>query len=375
MLDEIGRQLVGSQYSVAEYGDDLKKAMQPIQRVLDNESCLLLLDNMESLLADNDNIHPVLSVANDLLASDNKTRLLFTTRESLPAPFNHSARQVTLGELTENDAKALIMHVMAEQGLELKHDDQGRTPEEVNALIDVVKGHARALVLLARELSIQGVTATTQNLQQIMQKLEQEHKGERELSLFASVELSLQHLSAESRELLKGLAVLHDGGNLTVISHVLNIDTEAATQLCAELIQVGLAEEKAYGYLRLDPALPNYLSLQLQDDEKQYYRQHWSEVMSQLVDFLYGQLFKDAKLAAQLTQLELPNLMAFIRRLNLQMQVEQIEPETVSDKVGKIEQLLTSHNFKQALAEVHCIRLQTAERLGEWSKVRFNKNR
>ena len=49
---------------------------------------------------------------------------------------------------------------------------------------------------------------------------------------------------------LKGLAVLHDGGEVEVIAHILEIDTESAKQLCAELIQVGLAEEKAYAYIR-----------------------------------------------------------------------------------------------------------------------------
>ena len=376
VLDALGRQLVGKRYSVAtlsETNGDLKKALQPIQRVLENESCLLLLDNMESLLADNDNIQPVLQLAHDLLASDSKTRLLLTSRESLPTPFNHQARQITLGELNKTDAKQLIINVMNQQGLALKHDDQGRTPEEVNALITAVNGHARALVLLAQELSIQGVTATTENLQAIMQKLEQDHKGERENSLFASLELSLQRLSAESRELVKGLAVLHDGGDLTMIAHILEIEDEVAAQLCAELIQVGLAEEKDYHYLRLDPALPNYLRLQWQNQQEGYLQleQRWSEVMSQLVGFLYQQRSKDAKLSTKLTQLELPNLMTFIRRLNQQLQAQKISTETVADKAVRIEQLLEVLNYPQALTEVVNIRQQVKEHLREWSKARF----
>ncbi len=397
VLDELGRQLVGKHYSVAEYGNDLDKAMQPIQRVLETERCLLVLDNMESLLADSENIDDVLSLINNLFpvgslkrSASNQTdstntvgsaklhqpydnmSVIFTSRESLPTPFNSQQCEVGLGELNDTDAKALIMRVMAEQGLDLKHDDQGNTPEEVDALLSIVKGHARALVLLAKELAKQGITATTENLQTIMQTLEKEHQGERELSLFASVELSLQRLSADMREQIKGLAVLHDGGKVEVIAHILEIEAEEAKQLGAALIHVGLAEEKDYAYLRLDPALSYYLSRQLSPKEKQHYQQRWEEILSQLVDFLYKQRSKDAKLAAQLTQLEFANLMAFIRSLNQQMQAGQIEPEVLTDEAGVIEQLLAKLNYPQAMAEVVKIRQQASEQLGEWSSARFN---
>jgi len=375
VLDELGRQLCGENYSVAEYGDDLNKALQPLKRVLEDEPCLILLDNLETLLANEAAVQPMLQLAANLLDSDNKTRLLFTTRETLPAPFDHQMQECRLDALTVEDAKALVMRVMANAGLDLKHDDDGRTPEEVDALVNAVNGHARALVLLAQELSNQGVTATTQNLQRIMQQLEQKHPGERELSLFASVELSLQRLSVETRKLVKGLAVLHDGGDLTMIAHILDVEQETASQLAAELIQFGLAEEKAYSYLRLDPALPNYLDLQLSAQERLPYQQRWSAVMSQLVRFLYQQISEDAKLKAQLTQLELPNLMAYIRELDHLMQAEQIEATEVTDKAGSIEQLLANLNYPQAMAEVVSIRHQAAKRLGQWSKAGFENER
>ncbi len=305
----------------------------------------------------------------------NNTRLLFTTREPLPAPFDEPGQECLLGALEVADAKALVISVMANAGLALKHDDAGRTPAEVEELVAVVHGHARALVLLAQELIRQGVTATTRILQRIMQQLEQKYPGQRERSLFASVELSLQRLTAEAQALVKGLAVLHDGGNLDVIAHILQIEQETAAQLAAELIQVGLAEQKAYSYLRLDPALPHYLGLQLPAQEKQDYRQRWAAVMAQLVDFLYQQRVKDTKLQAQLTQLELPNLLAYLRGLALQLQAKQVEPETLAGQAGRIEQLLQALNYPQALAEVVSIRQQVAKRLGQWSRARFNTER
>jgi tetratricopeptide (TPR) repeat protein len=332
-------------------------------------------DNLESLLANELAIEPVLQLARTLMESDPKTRLLFTTREPLPAPFDQTHRELTLGALGLVEAQALVMRFMANEGLALKHDDQGRTPAEIQALVEVVHGHARALVLLARELSHQGVTGTTENLRRIMQQLEKAHPKQRELSLFASVELSLQRLSAETRELVQGLAVLQDGGDRVLISEVLAVDGETANRLGSELIQVGLAEMQAYSYLRLDPALPTYLGLQLTEQAQQLYRERWSATLGQLVDFLYGQLANDARLAFRLTQLELPNLMAYTHDLAQRMQAGQVPAETLAGCAGSLEQLLAPLDRPQALAELVSLRQRAAERLGEWSHTRFEHER
>ncbi|MEZ5477426.1 MAG: hypothetical protein R3E95_08070 [Thiolinea sp.] len=41
-----------------------------------------------------------------------------------------------------SDAKALVMQVMNNEGLSLRHDDQGNTPQEVDALVRSVGCHA-----------------------------------------------------------------------------------------------------------------------------------------------------------------------------------------------------------------------------------------
>lgn len=177
IVDILGKQLVDEKYSVAEYVDDLDAALQPIIQVLQTQRTLLVIDNMESLLADVGNTEPVLALADTLLKSSPQTRLLFTTREPLPAPFNGKACDIELGALSVTDAKALVMQVMNNEGLSLHHDDQGNTPQEVDDLVRSVGCHARALVLLARELAQRGVKATTANVRAIMQELEQRHPG------------------------------------------------------------------------------------------------------------------------------------------------------------------------------------------------------
>lgn len=93
--------------------------------------------------------------------------------------------------------------------------------------------------------------------------------------------------------------------------------------------------------------------------------------MGQLVNFLYQQQYKDAKLAARLTQLELSNLMAYLHTL---AQVEangQTTEKTLINKTGQIEQLLEYLNQPQALAEVVRLRQQAYQHLGGWSHANF----
>ena len=104
---------------------------------------------------------------------------------------------------------------MAQHGWQPPASDDARTPEEIEELVDVVNRHPRALVLLAREVA-SGVRATTQNIAELMAKLEAENTGDRENSLYASVELSLRRLPAEVRERVNRLAVFHGGGHLAI---------------------------------------------------------------------------------------------------------------------------------------------------------------
>lgn len=376
IVDILGKQLVNEKYSVAEYGDDLDAALQPIMQVLQAVHTLLVIDNMESLLADVGNTEPVLALADTLLKSSPQTRLLFTTREPLPAPFNHKACDIELGALSLSDAKALVMQVMNNEGLLLRHDDQGNTPQEVDDLVNAVGCHARALVLLARELAQRGVKATTTNVRAIIQELEQRHPGQRELSLFASLELSLRRLSPDMREQIAGLAVFHDGGNVASLALTLDVDVDKTAILINNLIYIGLAQFiDNYSYLRFDPALPSYLYGELTDEQRETYRQRWQDAMEQLVGFLYQQMFKDTKLAFILVQLELPNLMTYLQMLVEDLRVGNVAAEVVVDKVGSVEHLLGNLHQPQALAQVMVWRTQAAMALDKWSSVRFENER
>ena len=236
-------------------------------------------------------------------------------------------------------------------------------------LVEAVNRHARALTLLAREVKASGVRSTTDNLRQLMARLEKEHPGERENSLYASVELSLRRLPPDLREQVKALAVFHGGANMMILGHVIGIeaeDDEADQRLATALIEVGLAKMMDYGHLRLDPALPAYLLAQADAAELPSLTERWAAGMRALTGFLYHQQFQDAQFAAQLTLLELSNLQAM-----LAWAADALSPEEAVGLASNLEGLLAHLGHPQALAQTVNVRIAAARRLGEWSHAQF----
>jgi tetratricopeptide (TPR) repeat protein len=381
VLQVIGGQLV-PHYLVAQYGDDLTAARQPLERALRDWVTVIVLDNLESVLPDAQGQNPagvadvtaLLDLCQKLLDADTRCRLLFTSREPLPAPFAKARCTVELDRLSEREAIQLVEQVMAQHGWSPPATDNATTPAEITELVETVNRHPRALVLLAREVA-KGVRATTQRLAQLMAQLEAENPGDRENSLYASVELSLRRLSEEVRERVQRLAVVHGGGNVILLSQVMGVEVEEAKAIAAQLIEVGMAEQQEYTYLRLDPALPAYLRLGQSPEHLAQFTATWAEAMGQLVDFLYQQHFKDSRLANRLTLLELPNLMALLDWLGQRLTADATLAERVVDTAGRIEQLLSYLNRPQALARAVALRERAAAVLPEWGQAQFENQR
>ncbi|MBE9113978.1 tetratricopeptide repeat protein, partial [Nodosilinea sp. LEGE 07298] len=381
VLDAIARQLV-PQYIVAQYGDDLAAALQPVERALRDTPTVIVIDNMESVLPDARGRHPagvadvteLLALCQKLLAADPRCRLLFTSREPLPAPFAKAKCTVELGRLSEREAIQLVEQVMAQHGWEPPASDNATNPEEITELVETVNRHPRALVLLAREVA-RGVRATTRNVAALMAKLEAENPGDRENSLYASVELSLRRLPGEVREWVNRLAVVHGGVHLFVMGQLTELDFEDTTSIAAMLIEMGMAEEQEYDYMRLDPALPAYLQLGQSPDQLAHLTTTWAEAMVQLVNFLYLQGLQDSTMAFRLTLLELPNLMALLNHLGQRLATDRDLAEQVADTAGSIEQLLANLNRPQALARAVALRERAAAAMPEWGHARFENER
>ena len=395
---------------VAQGGHDPATGEQLLARVLRQEAVLLVFDNMESVLpppaddalavgsADVAAFEPevlakILALAQRLNALG-ETRLLFTSREALPESFTR--QHIPLDRLERADAIALVGQVLAEQPDLGPRAGQAEEDEQAIAdLVDAVGCHARSLVLLAQEVGRAGVREATQRLHALMATLHRRYPNDRQRSLLASVELSLRRLPAEVRAKLGPLGAFHEGGTGWAIAQALGLDYQQDEEITLgrQLAAVGLGTLLPVGqgmtYLRLNPALAPALWGDLPETQRYTARAAWAEAMRQLVHFLYEQKYKDPHLAARLTLLELPNLLA---ALAWQVQAAQAGPETappdtlqasaaaptweaVVDMTTRLEGLLQPLGRPQALARVARLQAQAAAHLGTWGHARFEAAR
>ncbi|MBK1648239.1 TIR domain-containing protein [Rhabdochromatium marinum] len=341
VLDTLGRQLVPN-YSVTAF-EDIAKARQPIERVLREQRTLIVLDNLESLLPGSldaqapetlvretrDTLEAILALAHGLLDTG-QTRLLLTSREPLPAPFDHARNRRELHRLANADAITLIEKVLGQEGSGLP---DART-EAIQALIDSVQGHARTLALLAPSLRAQGVEATRERLVALMEEMERRWPGQREQSLYASVALSLARLSPEQRERVRVLGVFQGGVHLGLLRAMMGWEQTEVADLAQALIDTGLATAGPYNHLALNPALCPYLLRELDAPAWADLEARWQQAMGEYVAFLKQQRSQNTELAATLTVLELANLLALLERVEAAG-----DPESVIDLTSALHQL------------------------------------
>lgn len=324
VLDAIGRQLAGHDYSVATF-DDLEKAILPVERALVDQATLLVVDNMESILlpsfileetpeALSEDAHRELDTILKLCARLNAkgdTRLIFTSREALPAPFDAERHRRELHQLDREDAVKLVERVWsAVGGRASTPSDAGR--EDIEQLVEAVHCHARTLALLAPALRNQGVEATRASLVELMAEMEKRFPGSREKSVFASVELSLRRLSEVNRDRAHVLGVFHGGVHPGVLRLMMQWEATDVASLASELIETGLATPNQYNYLTLNPALCPYLLGRMDATEREALTASWVVAMAAYAGFLVQQQSQSIEVAATLTVLELPNLFALL---------------------------------------------------------------
>jgi tetratricopeptide (TPR) repeat protein len=391
VLDALGRQLVGSDCSAAKY-ENPEQALLPIERALREQPTLLVIDNMESVLLppylDTPELlseeaalelQAILALAQRLLRAG-ETRIVFTSREALPAPFDAQRQRWELRQLGKADAVALIERSLAAgessaataAGAGVAALDARR--EEIEALVAAVLGHARTLALLAPELRRRGVAATQADLVELMEKMQRQvaqlpadDPRRREQSLFASVELSLRRLSAANRERVRVLGVFHGGVDLDVLRSMTGWEPAEVEGLARELVGTGLATPNPYNHLALNPALCPYLKATLSEEELQALSAGWLVAMAEYLDYLIQQQRQNAELAATLTLLELPNLFALLDRSQA-----VADPATTIFLATLLYRLLQSLGKPRLLERVARVLDGAAAALGEgWSHARF----
>ncbi len=382
VLDALDRQLVGKNYSVAAFAD-LEQATLLVERALVEQPTLLVVDNMESVLlppflaedtpeALNEDMRRELDAILKLCARLNgkgDTRLVFTSREALPAPFAAERNRRELHRLAREDAVKLVERVLNVAGGDGGSSDAAR--EEIEQLVDAVHSHARTLALLAPALRERGVAVTRESLVELMAEMEQRFPGSREQSVFASVELSLRRLSAANRDRARVLGVFHGGVQLDALRHMMQWEQADVAALAGELIQTGLATPNPYNHLTLNPALCPYLRGRMDAAEHETLTARWIEAMGQYVKFLYRQQSQNTELAATLTGLELPNLFALLDLVQRAGKAEMTIALTTS-----LYSLLQGLGKPRLLERVGQVRDVAAASLDNgWNHARFDTER
>jgi len=393
VLDRLGHQLVRPGFSTrADCNGDPGQAEQAIERALCEQPTLVVIDNMGSLL-----LPPFVAQATpDALAEESRaelrtvlalcerlhkrggTRLVLTSREALPAPFDARRNRRELHRLEREDGVKLVERALNAAGADTgTSSDAAR--EAIERLVDAVQGHARTLALLAPAIQSRGVEATRATLVELMAEMARRfpagHPQARERSVFAGVKLSLRRLSATNQARVRVLGVFHGGVSLAVLHVMMQWAMEDLAALAAELIQTGLATPSPYNHLSLNPALCPYLHAELDPAEREALTARWAEAMGAHVEFLHQQQSQNAELAATLTRLELPGLFALLDRVQ-----RAGEAEATIGLATSLYRLLQNAGKPRLLERVGQVRDAAAEVLREasgdaWTHARFEAAR
>jgi tetratricopeptide (TPR) repeat protein len=368
MIDRMGQQLV-NHYSVAEYGQDIwGAALQPMDRKLKENRTVIVFDNMESILptmqglmtVDPQIIQDVVQLSQHVL-NIGSIRIIFTSREPLPPPFDKQSQICHLGRLSTTDAIQLVKEAMKQAQLMPKEMPDGSPDPDVERLVTSVNCHARSLVLLAPHVHKLGVDQTGDALNQLMAELHEQYPDDRERSLYASVELSLRRLPENVRQAVDLLAVFHGGVNARVWWPDISFQT-----LQTELTRTGLAQPYLHDHMRLHPALAPYLKTRLSSAHMAKAQEKWAQGMKSLADFLYEQQFENTQLSAELTLLELPNLMALLAYTQ-----QREDAEAIVEIAGRIEGILKNLGRRQILQQVVAVREKAEKGLKAWNNTSF----
>lgn len=380
VLDAVGRQLVRG-YSFATF-KDLDHAILPVERALAEQPTLLVVDNMESVL-----LPPYLETP-EALSEDTKvelakildlcrrlnakgdTRLVFTSREWLSAPLDAAWNRRELHQLDREDAVKLVERALNQDAAGIgAAADAAR--QSIEQLVDVVHGHARTLALLAPALRSRGVEATRAALVELMEEMDRKFPGDREKSLFASVELSLRRLTPANRKRVHVLGVFHGGVDLDLLSSMMGWERDVVASLAEELIKTGLGTTKPYNHLALNVALCPYLRGQMSPAERESLTSLWVDVMRQFVEFLRREQSRKTAIAATLTVLELPNLFALLDRVQ-----HAGDAEATIGLATSLYGLLQPLGKPRLLERVGNARDAAAATLGQtWTHARFEAQR
>ena len=205
----------------------------------------------------------------------------------------------------------------------------------------------------------------------LLAELEARHPGARELSLLASVRLSLDRLPAKERRQARALAVFHGAAHFGVLAQVLEVEPDEALELCRQLVALGLAGAEG-PYLFPDPALGPAVANESSEEERRGMEDRWLAAMLDFSLYLYKMLFQDTNVAAEGTRASLKDLLASLAKAEEEVEAGRLPAEEVMETVTILRELVSGLGRAAVLARVEQARQRLERHFGEWSHARFN---
>ncbi|HIE00060.1 MAG TPA: tetratricopeptide repeat protein [Thiotrichaceae bacterium] len=360
------------QWAVTTLGSVVEQSLVDVaaaNAVLQNQRILLILDNLEVYVTEKqDTLQALLTVAHQwsLLG---ETRVLITTR---PVALGHEAYQVRddnadflqlkLAGLDKEEA----LHYF-EKLLVLSDNPVRLQTEELLRWFDKVQFHPLSIGLLARSLETEDLANLEARLNQLMLELPDN-------PVEATLQLVIEQLDEDSRQLLPRLGVFQGGAMEKVLLDITEIPAEKWDKLRSALISTGLMQaENVYGqiYLQFHPNLITALPSESDNQDELHHRHQLYYYVFSV--YLY---FKDQKNSFEtraIVKRELPNLlfavkgvlaegtddvMDFVDNMNyflnlfgLQLDLEQLNQQAaqLSEEVGSQNWFLNKSSIGEQL--------------------------
>ncbi|RCJ18406.1 hypothetical protein A6770_33185 [Nostoc minutum NIES-26] len=270
-------------------------------------SLLLILDNLETLQTEA--LQELLTVAKQW-SEVGQCRLLLTSRtpnfhhSDYPTEGSLKHRSLPLSGLGREDALAYIQSLW-----KLPPSPVYKLPErnELWRLFRLVDFHPLSLGLLVRQLKIRPVAELGERLAALIEETPDN-------LLLASLNLSLERLDDEARELLPKLGVFQGGALENQLLQITEFSESQWQQLRPALENTGLIQPEnlpsvRYPFLKFHPTLAPVLWSRLSLEAKGELLTHYRLRYYQLSGYLYVEDTKNPYLARAIAQRELPNLL------------------------------------------------------------------
>jgi len=316
-------------------GDDFASPEQ-VAAALQEQPALVILDNLESVLAKGDAALPAAELQSlldlawrwaggdgDKLDPDGP-RVLITTRDTgLGDPRFASSRRcahVELGGLARSEALELARAVLTDRGID--HAAIPRQP--LQRLMDFLGGHPLSLYLVLPHLAHHTPDELIAEFDQLLPGFTTGAAVERNESLTVSLDFSLRRLSPAAVAALPDLAVFATGAFDINVVTVTEMDWDVWQAIRAELVGAGLVtvdesislgrrdaktgQQVASFYVRFHPTLLPYLATRLAAGRRAALEERYWQVYYGLADFLYQSDRQNPQGARAIAVRELPNL-------------------------------------------------------------------